>query len=296
MRRRSDLSGLLRWYPRAWRERYGDEFAAFLDDSLAYGRPTFAFRASIAWAGLRERVHAADLAGDATRPAEGVRAGSLLVLGAWAVYVAAGASFAKLSEQFDATVPAASRAVPWGAFKTVQIVAVVAATLVGVGAVVAIPAYRRFLHAGGWLAIRRHVRRAMAVTLVAIAAWAGLLGWASSLSFAQRNGGDWAYELAFVVVAVLTAATLGLWTVAAVAVGRRLALTPSVLAIEALLAAALTAGMVAMTTATAIWWSSMAADAPWFLHGAAPGSGGSPFEPRLAVTMAVMVSAVITAS
>lgn len=295
MTRRRDPSKLLRWYPRAWRERYGDEFTALLEDSLADGRLTFASRASIVGSGLRERARDVGLIGDTASPGEGVRAGFLLVLSAWAVYVVAGASFAKLSEQFDSRVPAASRALPWGAFEVVQKVAVLAAVLVGVGAALAIPAFTRFLRLGGWPTISRHVRRATAVTAVALSASAGLVTWAHSLSFAQRNGGEWVYGLAFLVWAALIVATLGLWTAAAVAIGRRLVLTPSVLAIEALLAGALTTAMFAMTAATATWWAAIATDAPWFLHGTAPGSASSAFEPRLAITMAVMVSAVVTA-
>jgi hypothetical protein len=123
----------------------------------------------------------------------------------------------------------------------------------------------------------------------------GLIAWAHALTSAQRNGSDWPYTLAFVLWAVLIVATLGVWTITAVVVVRRLALTRSVLAIEALIAGALTAAMVAMTAATAIWWTAIATDAPWFLHGSAPGSAGSAFEPRLALTMALMVSAVIAA-
>jgi hypothetical protein len=30
---------LLRWYPRAWRQRYGDEFLALVEDGLDGQRP-----------------------------------------------------------------------------------------------------------------------------------------------------------------------------------------------------------------------------------------------------------------
>jgi hypothetical protein len=33
------LDGLLRWYPRAWRERYGEEFLAVVEDTLDGSRP-----------------------------------------------------------------------------------------------------------------------------------------------------------------------------------------------------------------------------------------------------------------
>jgi hypothetical protein len=54
---------LLRWYPRAWRERYGEEFLALVEDTLAGDRPGWRLRLAVAWSGLRERGHAARLAG-----------------------------------------------------------------------------------------------------------------------------------------------------------------------------------------------------------------------------------------
>jgi hypothetical protein len=48
---------LLRWYPRAWRERYGEELLALIQDTLDEGRPTWRLRFSVAWGGLRERGH-----------------------------------------------------------------------------------------------------------------------------------------------------------------------------------------------------------------------------------------------
>jgi hypothetical protein len=37
--KRSDPAKLLRWYPRTWRERYGEEFLAMVEDSLDGRRP-----------------------------------------------------------------------------------------------------------------------------------------------------------------------------------------------------------------------------------------------------------------
>jgi hypothetical protein len=51
------VAKLLRWYPRAWRERYGDEFLAMVEDSLDGRPPTMRLHLSVAWAGLRERDH-----------------------------------------------------------------------------------------------------------------------------------------------------------------------------------------------------------------------------------------------
>ena len=70
-----DLAKLLRWYPRAWRERYGEEFLAMVEDSLSGRRPTWRLRLGVARAGLRERGHRARLAGQRA---------ALPVLSAWA--------------------------------------------------------------------------------------------------------------------------------------------------------------------------------------------------------------------
>ena len=38
---------LLRWYPRAWRERYGEELLALIQDTLDEGRPTWRLRLGV---------------------------------------------------------------------------------------------------------------------------------------------------------------------------------------------------------------------------------------------------------
>ena len=267
-----------------------------MEDDLGGRRPTTRFRLSIVGAGLRERGRASGLIGDSSPPAERVRAGALLVFCAWTVFVLAGAAFSKLSEHFDSALPAKFRGVPWGAFKAVQTVAVATSIVVLIGALVAVPAFLRFLHDGGWPSLRRHVLRATAVTAVTMAASFGLVAWANSLSAVQRNGGGWAYGSAFVTWAVLVAATLVSWTVAAVSVGRRLNLTRRVLVVESVLASAVAVGMAAMAGATVLWWAAMAADAPWFLHGASFGTSAAAFEPRYAMAMTLMLAAVVTSS
>ncbi len=43
-----DAAKLLRWYPRPWRERYGEEFLAMVEDSLDGERPGLRFRLGVA--------------------------------------------------------------------------------------------------------------------------------------------------------------------------------------------------------------------------------------------------------
>jgi hypothetical protein len=94
-RRPYDATRLLKWYPPAWRARYGDEFVAFVDDTLAGERPTAGFVFSIALGAVRERGHESGLVGTRQAPTVQSRAGSLLVLCAWSVFIFAGASFSK---------------------------------------------------------------------------------------------------------------------------------------------------------------------------------------------------------
>lgn len=51
------LRQLLRWYPRDWRERYGEEFLTLVEDTLDGRRPGWRLRLGVARAGLRERGH-----------------------------------------------------------------------------------------------------------------------------------------------------------------------------------------------------------------------------------------------
>ncbi len=53
------LRQLLRWYPRAWRERYGEEFLAMVEDTLDGRPPGWRLRLAVAGYGLRERGHQA---------------------------------------------------------------------------------------------------------------------------------------------------------------------------------------------------------------------------------------------
>ncbi len=43
-----ELGRLLRWYPPAWRDRYGDELVALLEDELDGTAPTVRLRVSLA--------------------------------------------------------------------------------------------------------------------------------------------------------------------------------------------------------------------------------------------------------
>jgi hypothetical protein len=272
-----------------------------MEDALGDRDPTPRFRLAIARAGLRERGHEAGVMGNSAPAAERIRAGSLLVLCAWAVFVVAGSSFAKLSEGFGPTVPHRMAPLTSGPYDAVVVVAIAGCIAVFSGMAMAMPAFFRFLKAGGWSSIRGHVSRALIATALASAAVGALVALARTLTPAQRNGellyhpAVWYYLVAFVVTMLLLALMLALWTVAAVVTVRRLDLQHRVISAEALVAGVVTATMVVMTAATAVWWGAIASSAPWFLQGTKAGSAGSPLTGQLVGTMALMLMASVLA-
>jgi hypothetical protein len=290
-----DLSRLLRWYPSTWRDRYEGEIVVFMKDAYGDRPPPRRERLSLAVGGLRERAEQSGLTGDSAPVADRVRSGALLVAAAWAAFVLAGASFAKLSEHFDnalpgglynPTPPGSAHHVPDLAYTLVQTVASVAAIAFVVGIALGVPAFVRFLRAGGWASLRLHVLRAVAASELTIATFVPLLIWAHNLTGQQRNGGMPQYGALVLGWAALMAVSLGLWTVAFVAVARRIEISRRLLVAESALAVALTAAMLVMLAAIAVWWASMAGTAPRFL---AAGPGSAPVNPQLAATVALMV-------
>ena len=282
----------LRWYPESWRSRYGDEFAALLEDEYG-GKLPLLVRLGLIVRGLRERARQSGLTGDSAPADDGLRAGALLVLAAWTAFVIAGASFAKFSEHFDEALPHAHAVhrVPDAALTVLQTVAAVASILVITGALLAVPAFVRFVRSGGWASLRGHFLRALACTALVGAATVPLLTWAHHLTAPQRNDGLHWYGFLFLLWAGAIAVTLTLWTVVAVAVARRLELSRTMLTAEAILAAAVAGAMFVMGGATVVWSVAMAENAPAFLHASPGGGAGSSWDLWLVATVTVMALA-----
>ena len=261
---------LLRWYPPAWRRRYGDEFAALLDDSLGDAAPSIRLRVDVIRSGVAIRLRETGLTGDVTPPSEWIRAGALTVLCAWAVFVVAGIGLQKTSEHWEAVVSGSAHTWAGIAFGAAVVLAGVASLLVVAGAVAALPAVARFRAAGGWRAIRRPVVRAAATCGVTVVALAGAVWWARRLSEPQRNGADLAYSLAALGFALLLCASIATVTAAGVDIVRRLDLSPRVVRVEGRLAEAVTVAMVLMAVCACVWWGVMASAAPSFFGGVGP--------------------------
>ena len=291
MSRDRDPAALLRWYPLSWRDRYGAELVALMEDDLDGRAPTLRFRVSMAAGGMRQRARSASLAPSETR----VRSGALVVLASWSALVLGGAAFAKASEHFDVAILASGHRLAVVAYEAVNLLALAGALLVFVGAAVACPATVRFVRSGGWSTIRTPFIVAAMLTGVAGLATIGVGHWAHHLTVLQRNGGSVFYGVAFFGWAGLLAGALGAWTWTGLALARRIDLDRNSLRIEARLAVAVAAIVGLTSTAVGLWWLAMARGASWFLTGARPGTRSSAVTLQLVVIQGWMVAATVAA-
>ncbi|MGZ4412234.1 MAG: hypothetical protein ACXVY8_08885 [Gaiellaceae bacterium] len=226
-------------------------------------------RLDLARSGLSQRLRDSGLLGDDLPPALRARAGLLLVLSSWSLFVVAGIGLQKTSEQWQAAVPQARQSLPAAAFGSVLIAAAVGSAAVVLGVLLVVRPLAAFLRADGWRQIRRPVVHAVVASGLAGVVLSGVVVWAHQLTSAQRNGGDWHYAGAFVLLGVCGLASVAAWTRAAVVTAGRLTLPSLTLRLETGLAAAVTLAMLVMTGATATWWLSVTDAAPGYF-GAAP--------------------------
>lgn len=261
---------LLRLYPRAWRLRYGVELQELILETSGGGRIPWRVRLDVGAGALRERLRAAGLAGDPP-PAERTRAGILLVLCAWALFVVGGVGVQKFAEHWQAATPVGDRALPAAAFDVLLVVAAAGSALVLAGVALATPALVRFLRAGGWPLVRGRILVSAALTAAA-GCCAGGLAVRGSIVLAAA-------------AVVLMACCLVAWTVAAVACARRVHLSQRLLAVESALATGVTLAMAAMTVATAVWWAALAGRIREVF------AGGSVVPPQLLVALVLMLIA-----
>jgi hypothetical protein len=293
------FSKLLRWYPSAWRARYGDEMTALLKDTYGTNRVPRRDRLSLTKAGSVERARSAGLLGDAVGPDERVRAGSLLILCAWALFMVAVAIVAKFSDNWIGMTPTLHRSLPRDGFTAAMWAGALGGVLVLAAACVVLPAFVRFIRHHGWASIRRTLRRATLVVVMGVALTVGLSVWAHHLSPQERNGGTIPYELAFLLWSVVVVAAIAMSTAAAVSVARRLTLSRRTLQVlgSMALALALTMGVVIVGFAT--WWSEMATYAPRVLSNGI-GNGipftSSTFPPTLVIAGILMLIGVALAT
>jgi hypothetical protein len=286
---RGRFDRLLRWYPEAWRQRYGDELIALMEDTYDDRPVPWRCRMSLARSGAVERLRGSGLAQGGDGSGQRIRSGSLLVLWAWAVFVVAGAGFAKFAEHWDAVTPKGARWLPAAAFDAVQWAALTGGVIVLVAASASVPAFVRSMARGGWAPIRLPVLRAVAVAAATVVATVGIVVWAHHLGPRPAGRAHLPYAGVAALWALMVVATIATGTAAAVAVARRLRFSPRVLRLQGVLALAMVLVMVVVVAGTIAWWGAVAANAPWFFDDGVIGSTTSRTPPALVGAGVLMV-------
>jgi MFS family permease len=253
---------MLRWYPCAWRDRYGDEMTALLEDTYAESRVPFRDRISMAKSGTMERARVAGVLGDATGPGERIRGGSLLILGAWSLFMVAGPIFGKFTDNWVPATPKGDRWLPNDGLAAVEWAGLLGVALVLGSALFVAPTFIRLLRSGGWPSVRGSIVRAVMAGALAILMTLGVGVLAHQLSSRDRNGGWWPYGVAFFLWVALGVAAIAIGTGAAIAVGRRLELSLKSLRVLGWVALSLSAMMAVMIAGMVTWWAALATSAP----------------------------------
>jgi hypothetical protein len=251
---------LLRWYPRAWRERYSEELLALIEDTLDEGQPTWRLRLGLAWGGLRERGH------QAWHAAKAVAAKRSTMVSRWLTAVVAGSILANLPQQLKTSPPPARAGQASMALDALAAVAVVACLMVLAGGLAALPAAVRFLRTGGWPKIRRRVVWAAGATGPAAGGLAALFLTLRSQPIGHLNL-SLAYSLGLIATALALAVTIGLWASAAAVTARYLKLTPRVRTAELVLGSVTSIALGVAVSTNSFWLSATQASVPWLIVG-----------------------------
>ncbi len=284
----------LRWYPKEWRERYGDELSVLLEDTYPGGSVPLRTRMSLIRAGTVERFRGArTVLGE--HSLDGVRSGSLLVLCAWALFIVAGAGFAKFAEHWDMATPPGDRRVPDAAYGTVQWASFIGTFIVLTAAALCLPALGRLVRSGGWFRIRRPVLGAGLVTSATVLVGVGVAIWAHRLGSRGSNGGAWPFHVVGVVWVLMICFSIAVLAAASVSVVRQLDLDHRIVRLQGSLAVLMAAVMAAITGGMIAWWVAMARVAPGFLGSGPFGSPGSLVPPAMLVAGAMMVAGLAAA-
>jgi hypothetical protein len=159
---RRRVSRLLGWYPRPWRERYGEEFSELLGADLCERPHAWRRSADVAWCGVAARLRLAGMSGPRLGAVDQVRASMVVLAGAIAVFLVAGvATWSQVTVGWQWSAPDSVEVTTAMVVMTVAVFA-----LVAVVALAAVP----IVVAVGRAGLRRH----LGTVAPAVAALAGM--------------------------------------------------------------------------------------------------------------------------
>ncbi|MGN6678021.1 MAG: hypothetical protein ACTHKL_09550 [Streptosporangiaceae bacterium] len=287
-RQAARVGRLLLWYPRAWRIRYGEEFAELLAAELAEYGPSWRRNANVAATGLRARLAGAGLTGHPLDPAAAARAGLATVATSVAAAVlAGGAMWAQLATGLQWSVPKSdgvtrAMALMSGALLLLAALTILAAApvawaaiaaavrghgrsslgpavMIGFGITVLVIGGHHFEN--GWPGTGGHLLATQGSVPGGVAAfgWAATMWITSYWAHPAALGAFPAVQIAWMVLCPLA---IGCVVTGAVQLLRRVRLSPRALRYESWLANIAGAGLAAFVGGAVVWVLSAGAAGP----------------------------------
>jgi hypothetical protein len=288
--RRTDRSGGLRWYPRSWRDRYGDDVEMFLQDRYGTDSIPLSARLSMVRCGAVERLRAGGVIGTSVDADMRVRSASLVVLCAWGIFVVAGAAFANYSEHWPLAIPRTDHWLQTTAMGTAQVAALSGFVILIVAAMLSLPAMFHLLRSEGWRSMWAQIRPAVISMTVAGAVSVVIVAWNHHLGPSPNATAPLALRVTSVFGGFLVVGVLAVCSATAVAIVYRLHLSHRVTRLLGILALAMTGVLVVIFASALTWWITTAVHAPWFFGTLVPRSQSSP-APLVAIVLGLMMLA-----
>ena len=258
-----DYARYERWYPSAWRERYGTEFVSLLEATYAGERVPMKASLSIVRAGTLERARELGIVGNTVSDDRAVTGSALAVWMAWTVFVVVGLIFAKYVEHWQWGTAVNERTLPSVAYDVVAVGAILGAVIVGVAALLVVPALIGRIRSYGWHIVAAPLRRTLLVGVLALAFSAGIVTWAHRIHGAS-SAPLWPNRVVLLLWLIVAAAAIFLGAASAGTVVRRVELETRTIRRLGSLALAMNLVLVVIFVGVLTWWAATAANAPWF--------------------------------
>jgi hypothetical protein len=289
----TDRSNDLTWYPRSWRDRYGDDFALYLQDRYGDDPLPMSARLSMMRSGTTERLRAGGIIGTAVDPDIRVRGASLLVLCAWGIFIVAGSVFAKYTEHWPLATPQVDRWLPAAAMGAVQVAAAIGVLILIVASAVTLPSLFELMRSDGWRSLWPSVRPMVLSVTAAGAVSIGIVVWNEQLG--PTTNTPFALRIAAVLAGLVVVGALAVCCGTVVATVYRLRLSHRATRILGLLALVMAVALAVIFAGALTWWISTAVHAPWFFGSLVPRSPGTPAPLVMIVLGLTMLSGLVLA-